>query len=201
VRTEGAVRYRPHSGPYSPAAARQQLGDAREDKDAPRIHSLEVTCLTSWYFNFEDTLTPNQLRAVAPIGAAVGRNGRLEVLAFGLLSQRRDLGPGIPVRILAATELGLSWELPEAIAECDVVHLLEPFSRAGETGLLLAKLHGKPVCASHAGTVPEGVGAALDLLALADAVVPPDAPPERLAEVYLELLTGAGEAAECGSSS
>jgi hypothetical protein len=159
---------------------------------APRTDTLRVACLTAWYLTSDDTLTPHQLQAVAPIHGAVGR---VEVLALGPSGRGLDLQPGLGLRVLPATELGLSWELPAALTECDIVHLLEPFSRAGEVGMLLAKLHGKPVCASHDGTIAEGVGVALDLLALADAVVPPDATPQCLAEVYERLLAGATEAA------
>jgi hypothetical protein len=119
----------------------------------------------------------------------------VEVLAFGPTGRRQELGPGLGLRVLPATEVGLSWELPEALAECDLVHLLDPFSRAGEMAMLLAKLQGKPVCASHDGSIPDGLGAALDLLALADAVVPPDVSPERLEAVYHALLGGDTEGA------
>jgi hypothetical protein len=116
-------------------------------------------------------------------------------LAFGPVGRSQELEPGLGLRVLPATELGLSWELPNALAECDLVHLLDPFSRAGAMALLLTKLHGKPVCASQVVTVPAGFGAALDLLALADAVVPADFTPERLEAVYHALLAGDTEAA------
>jgi hypothetical protein len=182
-------------------AARQEGGACANDNLAPREGTLRVACVTPWYINCDDALTPPQLGAVEYVRAAVGRAGRVEALAFGPSARWQELGPGILLRILPATELGLSWELPEALAGCDLVHLLDPFSRAGETCLLLAKLHGKPVCVSHTGMARETVGTAVDMLALADAAVPPDSPPERLAEIYQALLTRAGEAAECVSSS
>jgi hypothetical protein len=62
--------------------------------------------------------------------------------------------------------------------------------------MLLAKLLGKPVCASHDGAIPAGLGAALDLLALADAVVPFGVAPERLEAVYHALLARDTEGAQ-----
>jgi hypothetical protein len=88
----------------------------------------------------------------------------------------------------------LSWELPEALARASLVHLLHPFCRLGEMAMLLARLQCKPVCAT-AEARPNSLGAALDLLSLADAVVQPDESAERLAAVYQRLLAGIEEGA------
>lgn len=65
----------------------------------------------------------------------------------------------------------ISWELPKKVADSDLVHLHECFSRTCEVGLLTAKLWRRPVCLTEYGIPGDWLALDLGLAELADAVV------------------------------
>lgn len=115
---------------------------------------------------------------------------QVEVLAFGPEPRREALGPGVTLRVLPAGPggQGVSWDLPLALAEADLVHVFQPFSRTGEVGLLSARLLGKPVCASPRGQATSQLGASLGCLALVDRLVDSSLAGPQLQAVYEEVL-------------
>jgi hypothetical protein len=154
-----------------------------------------IAYLTPWYLDGGPGPEAELSSLAARLREAAG-DAHIAVIAFGPAGRRRELAPGVALVVLPASSRdALSWDLPAALAGAGLVHLHEPFSRAGEMGLLLARLAGTPVCASHAGGPGKGLGDALDLLTLADRVVAPDEPAARLGEVYRELLARAQRAA------
>src|SRR5258708_1535873 len=80
-----------------------------------------------------------------------GSGGRYEVelISFSNAPCRRKVGPGVSLRILTATGRPknpldvVSWELPEAIADSDLVHIHQAYTRCSEVGLLVAEQQGK----------------------------------------------------------
>lgn len=102
---------------------------------------------------------------------------RVELLSFGSSSGTRDLGHHVTLRILRrdgapANSLDvISWEMPEAIAGCDLLHIHQPFTRCGELGLLLARQQGKPVCLTDHGGHSSRLGEEIGLTELADRLI------------------------------
>jgi glycosyltransferase involved in cell wall biosynthesis len=101
----------------------------------------------------------------------------LELITFGESSLRRPLDSGITLRILATarrprTPLDvMSWELPEAIREADLVHVHHPYTRCGEMALLVAKQQQKPICVTDHGDSTSALGQQVGALELADRII------------------------------
>jgi hypothetical protein len=187
---------------------------------SPPPHAAKIAFLASLY---ADERFPGGGVSGEPIdlarGIAAGGAFTVDVIAFGAAGRVQDLAPGVRLRVLPMAFGGghpldvLSWELPSALAEADLVHLHQPFTRTGEMGMLLAKLRHKPVCVTARGEVSSALGETVDFLALADCVLcGPDSPagaarsvlvewgdPARagrqLARVYRRLLGRGAEAA------
>ena len=128
----------------------------------------------------------------------------VEVIAFGPAGRERDLMPGVRLRVLPIAHRNghpldvLSWDLPLALAQADVVHIHQAHTRTGEMGLLIARLQRKPVCLSIQGEASSRLVDAVNFLALADCVVELGDPAEdgpRLARLYRRLAGGVEEAA------
>ena len=65
----------------------------------------------------------------------------------------------------------VSWELPAAIADANLLHIHQAFTRCGEMGLLIAKQQGKPVCVSDHGGSTSTLGTQLGSMDLVDRVI------------------------------
>ena len=87
------------------------------------------------------------------------------------------LYPGVTLRVLKATRRPsnpldvVSWELPAVIADADLVHIHQAFTRCSEMGLLVAKQQCKPVCVSDHGGGTSTLGMQLGSMDLADRVI------------------------------
>jgi glycosyltransferase involved in cell wall biosynthesis len=101
----------------------------------------------------------------------------VEVISFGLTSARRRIKPGVTLRVLeVAAEPrdpldAVSWELAEAIADADLVHIHQAYTRCSEVGLLVAKQQRKPVCVTDHGAMTSTLGLDHRHLELVDAIV------------------------------
>jgi glycosyltransferase involved in cell wall biosynthesis len=112
-------------------------------------------------------------------GVAEGQGGRwrVELISFGPESWHTPITEGVTLRVLKAAGRPqnpmdvVSWEMPEAIAASDLLHIHQPFTRCGELGLLVAKQQRKPVCVTDHGGISSRLGEELGLLELADRVV------------------------------
>jgi glycosyltransferase involved in cell wall biosynthesis len=102
---------------------------------------------------------------------------RVELISFGDAPRRLPLAPGVDLRVLTAARRPhnpldvVSWELPEALAGADLVHIHQAFTRCTEMGLLVAKMQRKPVCVTDHGGVTSTLGAEIGHLELADRIV------------------------------
>jgi hypothetical protein len=102
---------------------------------------------------------------------------QVDVISYGDSRSQEVLEAGLTLRILPAVQRPtvawdvLSWELPEALAHADLVHIYDIYTRSGEMGLLVAKLLCKPVCASDVGNTSSSLGRDLQIVALADRVL------------------------------
>ena len=102
----------------------------------------------------------------------------VEIISFSDQSSCEVLYPGVTLRVLKATRRPsnpldvLSWELPAAIADADLVHIHQAFTRCGEMGLLVAKQQRKPVCVTDHGGSSSPLGMQLGSMDLADRIIP-----------------------------
>jgi glycosyltransferase involved in cell wall biosynthesis len=99
----------------------------------------------------------------------------VRIVAYGFEPVRRDIEPGVELRVLRVDantkrmEDALSLELPDSIEDCDVVHIHQVLTLSGEAGLLCAKLLRKPVCVTDHGGATSGSGRTL--FDLADRII------------------------------
>lgn len=112
---------------------------------------------------------------------AVAATGRYEVdiVSYGdrAEEQIRSIAAGVRLRVLpsvqgrrAGTER-VSWEVLAAVRDVDLVHLHQIFTRPSEVALLVAKLLGRPVCATDHGGATSQLGRSLGMLDLIDRLV------------------------------
>jgi hypothetical protein len=173
------------------------------------MHAMNtiIAYLSPLYFADRSSLPP-QAEPLVNLARRVVEQGRgacaVEVIAFGPAGWEQDAAPGVRLRVLPIAYRDghpldvLSWDLPLALARADVVHIHQANTRTGEMGLLLARLHRKPVCLSAQGQASSGLGEAIDFTSLADCIVELGDPAEdapRLARLYRRLAGGLEEAA------
>ena len=101
----------------------------------------------------------------------------VELISCGLNPGTQTLAPGVTRTILPLAGHprtpwdSVSWQLPEKVADSDLVHLHESFSRSCEVGLLVAKLWRRPVCLTEYGLPGDWLALELGLAELADVVI------------------------------
>jgi hypothetical protein len=168
------------------------------------IMNTIIAYLAPLYLADHAAPTP-EVEALLDLARGVVRHGEgacaVEVIVFGPAGWEQEVAANVRLRVLPIAYGGghpldvLSWDLPAALARADVVHIHQANTRTGEMGLLLAKLHGKPVCLS--GRTGGGLDEALDFSSLADCLVEMGDPAEdgpRLARLYRRLAGGLAEA-------
>jgi glycosyltransferase involved in cell wall biosynthesis len=113
-------------------------------------------------------------------GVAIASGGayRVELISFGPSSAHRELAPGVSLRVLPASRVPanpldvLSWDLPDALVDADLVHIHQAFTRCAEVGMLVAKGLHKPVFVTDHGGDTSNLGRHYGILELADRIVP-----------------------------
>jgi glycosyltransferase involved in cell wall biosynthesis len=140
----------------------------------------KIAYLTPLYFDEASCLGGGE-RYPLNLGKGVVESsaGQYEVdlISFGATSFRRELAPGISLRVLKvagkpAHPLDIvSWELPAALAEFDLVHIHQAYTRCSEMGMLVAKQLRKPICITDHGGTSSPFVEQLGILDLADRVV------------------------------
>jgi glycosyltransferase involved in cell wall biosynthesis len=140
----------------------------------------KVAYLTPLYFDEESCLGGGErypLNLAIGVVSASGGTVEVEIVSYGSRSLRRELRPGVLLRVLEAANRPrnpldvVSWELPEAVAEADLVHIHMIYTRCNEMGLLVAKQQGKPVVMTDHGGKSSSVGEELGCIVLADRIV------------------------------
>jgi glycosyltransferase involved in cell wall biosynthesis len=134
--------------------------------------------LTPLYFDEESYLGGGE-RYPLNLAKGVAATGEyeVEIVSYGDIDsvRRLQLGGGVTLRVLPAARRRpgaerLSWEIISAVREADLVHIHQIFSRPSEVALLVAKLFGKPVCATDHGGATSQLGKSLGMLDLADRI-------------------------------
>ncbi len=101
----------------------------------------------------------------------------VELISFGTSPRSMPIEPGVSLRVISPARTPhnpldvVSWDLPKALADTDLVHIHQAFTRCGEMGMLVAKMLRKPVCVTDHGGVTSSLGAELGHLELADHVI------------------------------
>ncbi|QDV32539.1 glycosyltransferase family 4 protein [Tautonia plasticadhaerens] len=140
----------------------------------------KVAFLTPLYFDEASCIGGGERYATnmaTGLVEATGGRYEVELISYGVSPARRVLRPGVSLRVLPVARRpsdpldAVSWELPSAIADADLVHVHMAFSRSGEFGLLAARQQRKVVCASDHGGHSSWLGASLGSLELADRIV------------------------------
>ncbi len=144
------------------------------------IHVKKIAYLTPQYFSDESYIGGGERY---PLNLAIGvvdsasREFEVEILSYGPRPLIRQLHPGVRLRVMQAGPTPansldqVSWEIPDALASADAVHLMQCFTRSSEAGLITAKLLGKPICATDLGGPSSTLGIELGSLDLTDRVI------------------------------
>jgi glycosyltransferase involved in cell wall biosynthesis len=140
----------------------------------------KIACLTPNYFSDESYIGGGERYPLnLSRGIVESSRGRhsVEILSFGPTSRAYSLGPGLGVRVLAAARKPLnwldvvSWELPSAIAEADLVHVHQAYTRCSEMAYLVAKQQGKPIVVTDHGGATSTLGTSVGCLELVDHII------------------------------
>lgn len=101
----------------------------------------------------------------------------IDLISYGPRAFRRELSPGVSLRILPTSGGpehpldAISWEIPQAVTEFDLIHAHQIFTRSTELVALCARQRGIPlVFTDHGGTSSE-LGHQAELLELADRLI------------------------------
>ncbi len=140
---------------------------------------IRIAYLTPMYFS-EDSYVGGGERfptnLATGVAAAAGPNCEVDLLSYGPRSSRRQVAPGVFLRIMTtATKLtggldNVSWEVLDAIAECDLLHVHQLYTRGSELGYTTAKLFHKPVFGSDHGGSSSPLGKQFGAFDLIDRV-------------------------------
>jgi glycosyltransferase involved in cell wall biosynthesis len=139
-----------------------------------------VAYLTPLYFDESSCLGGGErypLNLARGVAETSDGRYRVELISFGDRPHRRALAPGVGLRVLRpagkpANPLDVvSWELPEAIADADLVHIHQAYTRCSELGLLVARQQRKPICVTDHGGFTSPLGEEIGSLELADRIV------------------------------
>lgn len=140
----------------------------------------KVAYLTPQYFGDRsyigggERLPHNWARGV--VESSKGRY-QVDIISFGERASVIPLQPGVTLRVLKAARQPsnpldvISWDLPVALRDADLVHINQAFTRCSEMGMLVAKQLGKPICVSDHGGATSSLGTQLRILDMADRVI------------------------------
>jgi glycosyltransferase involved in cell wall biosynthesis len=140
----------------------------------------KIASLTPLYFDEKSCLGGGERYplnlALGVVDASAGTCS-VELISYGAESLRRELHPGVSLRVLAIANRPanridvVSWELASVIAEADLIHVHSAFSRACEMALLLARQQRKPICLTDHGGFSSSLGLQLGHLDLAGKII------------------------------
>lgn len=140
----------------------------------------KVAFLTPLYFDEASYLGGGERYATNMARGLVEASGGryvVDLISYGPEAAERAIGPGLTLRVLPVARRpddpvdAVSWDLPAAIADADLVHVHMAFSRSGEFGILAAAQQGKPLCVTDHGGHSSWLGASLGSLELVDRIV------------------------------
>lgn len=116
-------------------------------------------------------------RLAQAVAARSGYGWTIEIISAGREAGTRTVSAGVVRTILPITGKprtpwdAVSWRLPDALAQADLVHLHDGFCRLGEAALLIAKQSHQPICITEYGLNGHWLSSELGLIELADVVI------------------------------
>ncbi len=140
----------------------------------------KVAYLTPLYFADESYIGGGErypTNLAKGVALAAGGPFEVELISFGKKAASADLADGVTLRVIAAAREPLnpldvlSWDLPEILADSDLVHIHTAYTRCSEVGLLVAKQLRKPICVTDHGGESSRLGQYYGLVELADLIV------------------------------
>jgi len=140
----------------------------------------KIAYLTPLYFDERSRLGGGErfpLNLATGVAAAANGTCSVELISFGEQAGHYDLRPGVSLRVLPIANRphdmlnAVSWDLPAALADADLVHIHVPYTRSSELGMLIAKQDHKPICVTDHGGSSSTIGLNLGCLDLADRIV------------------------------
>ena len=140
----------------------------------------KIACLTPKYFSDESYIGGGERYPLNLSRGVVESSGgaySVDLISFGPKSRSYPLGPGLTVKVLAVARPPLnpldvvSWDLPAAIAEADLIHVHQAYTRCSEMAYLVAKQQGKPIVVTDHGGTTSTLGTSIGSLELADHIV------------------------------
>jgi glycosyltransferase involved in cell wall biosynthesis len=139
-----------------------------------------VAYLTPLYFDETSCLGGGErypLNLARGVVEASGGRYRVVLISFGARAHRQALAPGVELCVLPVAHKPqnpldvVSWDLPEAFENADLVHIHQAYTRCAEVGLLVARQQRKPICVTDHGGFTSPLGQEVGSLELADRVV------------------------------
>ncbi len=140
----------------------------------------KIACLTPLYFSDESYIGGGErypLNLSRGIVESSGGAYSVDLISFGATARTYPVAPGLTVKVLKAARPPLnsldvvSWDLPAAVADVDLIHIHQAYTRCSEVALLVAKQQGKPIVVTDHGGTTSTLGTSVGSLELADAIV------------------------------
>ena len=140
----------------------------------------KIAFLSPMYFSDESYIGGGErypLNLARGVVESSGGASTVELISFGASARTYPIAPGLTVRVLPAARPPLnsldvvSWELPAALADADLVHIHQAYTRCSEMALLVARQQGKPIVVTDHGGTTSSLGTSVGALELADQVV------------------------------
>ena len=140
----------------------------------------KIACLSPMYFGDESYVGGGErypLNLARGVVASTGGEFAVDLISFGPAARSYPIEPGLTMRVLPAARPPLnpldvvSWDLPSAIADADLVHIHQAYTRCSEVALLVAKQQGKAIVVTDHGGTTSTLGTSVGALELADRIV------------------------------
>jgi alpha-maltose-1-phosphate synthase len=140
----------------------------------------KIACLTPMYFSDESYIGGGErypLNLSKGIVESTGGAYSVDLISFGPKARTYSIAPGLTVRVLAAARPPLnpldvvSWDLPAAIADADLIHIHQAYTRCSEMAYLIAKQQGKPIVVTDHGGTTSSLGTSVGTLELVDHII------------------------------
>ena len=146
-----------------------------------RSHPVaKIACLTPMYFSDESYIGGGErypLNLSRGIVESTGGAYSVDLISFGPKSRSYKISSGLTARILQAARPPInpldvvSWELPAVLAEADLVHVHQAYTRCSEMAYLVTKQLGKPLVVTDHGGHTSTLGTSVGALELADHII------------------------------
>lgn len=140
----------------------------------------KIACLTPMYFSDDSYIGGGErypLNLSRGIVESTGGAYTVEIISFGAGSRVLPIAPGLTMRVLAVARPPqnsldvVSWELPAALVDADLVHIHQAYTRCTEMAILVAKQQGKPIVVTDHGGTTSTLGTTVGCLELADHII------------------------------